>query len=246
MKAVNLIPTDAQRRRGPAGLPHGPAVVVVGLLGIAVLFVTIAVLTGNTITERKAKLANLTAEVAAAQAQAAQLSNYTAFEQLARTRAETVRQIAAARFDWHAALSDLSNVVPSDTSLTSLVASVAPGATIAGGGAGAGSGVASALRSDISVPAFELAGCTKTQDDVAKLISRLRLVNGVTRVTLGDSQKQTAAQPGTAVAGGSTTTGCGANAPTFDLVVFFTSLPGAGPDGVTSVSAAAASTGVAP
>jgi Tfp pilus assembly protein PilN len=226
-------------------------VVVIGLLAVALVLVTIAVMTGNTISDRKAKLATLQAEVVAAQAQAAQLGNYTSFEQLAQARAQTVRAIAAARFDWHAALADLSKVVPPDTSLQSLVGSVAPGATISGGSSGAvgsGSAATSSLRGDLSVPAFELTGCTKSQDAVAQLISRLRLMNGVSRVTLGDSQKQAGAQAGAAVSqtGTGATTGCGPNAPTFDLVVFFQTLPGAGPTGVTSVSATTPSTGVIP
>jgi Tfp pilus assembly protein PilN len=233
MKAVNLIPADTRRGRGvQSGTPRGPAIVVVGLMVLALIFVTIAVLTDNTISQRKAKLATLTQQVSEEQAAAARLTNYTAFEQLAQTRIETVRQIASARFDWHAALSDLSKVVPANTMLQSLAGSVAPGATAGGGGGGA----ASSLRGDLSVPAFEITGCTRTQDDVARLLSRLRVINGVTRVTLGDSQKGSSAQPGTAVstAGGG---GCGANAPNFDLVVFFTSLPGAGPSGVTTASA---------
>jgi Tfp pilus assembly protein PilN len=252
MRAVNLIPSDGQRgSRGPGGLPSGPAVVVIGLLAVALVYVTIAVLTGNTISDRKAKLATVQAQVVAAQAQAAQLSSYGSFEQLAQTRAQTVREIAAARFDWHAALSDLSKVVPPNASLQSLVGSVAPGATISGGSGGttgSGSGATSSLRGDLSVPAFELTGCTKSQDAVAQLISRLRLMNGVSRVTLGDSQKQAAAQAGADVSQAGTTAaaGCGPNAPTFDLVVFFQSVPGAGPTGVTSVSGTTPSTGGTP
>jgi Tfp pilus assembly protein PilN len=235
MKAVNLIPAETRRGRGvQSSTPHGPAIVVVGLLVVALIFVTIAVLTNNTISARKAKLATLTQQVAQEQATAASLTNYAAFEQLAKTRVETVRQIASARFDWHAALSDLSKVVPANTSLQSLVGSVAPGAN-AGGGAAGGGGVASSLRGDLSVPAFEITGCTRTHDDVARLLSRLRVINGVTRVTLGDSQKVSSAQSGTAVSSGGG--GCGANAPNFDLVVFFKPLPGAGPTGVTAASA---------
>jgi Tfp pilus assembly protein PilN len=234
MKAVNLIPAETRRGRGvQSSTPQGPAIVIVGLLVVALIFVTISVLTSNTISQRKAKLATLTQQVAQEQATAASLTNYAAFEQLAKTRVETVRQIASARFDWHAALSDLSKVVPANTLLQSLVGSVAPGAN-AGGGAG-GSGVASALRGDLSVPAFEITGCTRTHNDVARLLSRLRVINGVTRVTLGDSQKVSSAQSGTAVNSGGG--GCGANAPNFDLVVFFKPLPGAGPTGVTAASA---------
>jgi Tfp pilus assembly protein PilN len=210
---------------------------------VALLFVTLYALSANTISSRKAKLSSLRAEVTQEQALASRLATYTAFEKLASTRAETVREIAATRFNWYGALSDLAKVVPANTSLQSLYGSVAPGATTSATSAGVGAGAASSLRSDLSVPAIELTGCTKTQDDVARLMSRLRVINGVTRVTLGDSQK-----PDSSVATASVSTtggGCGRNAPTFDLVVFFQALPGAGPTGDTPASStpAAGTTG---
>jgi Tfp pilus assembly protein PilN len=264
VRAVNLIPADAKGggRGRPSGIaPKGPAVVLVGLLGVALVFVTIYVLTSNTINDRQAKLANLKNQVAAAQAQAARLSNYASFVKLAESRAATVRQIASSRFDWHAALADLSKVVPANTSLQSLLGTVAPGATVSGAGGSVGGSAAStgSLRSDLPGPAFELKGCTHTQDDVARLMSRLRLIDGVTRVTLADSLKQDGAQGGASVAstpaasapgaGASDSGGCGANTPSFDLVVFFQPLPGAstglsgaaGPVGSTAPTAPAAS-----
>lgn len=255
MKAVNLIPADG-RRGGGGGLavPMGPTYPLLGLLALALVFVTIYVLTTNTISERKAKIATLQAEVAQEQAVADRLTNYAAFEKLAQARAETVRQIAATRFDWHGALSDLSKVVPANTSLQSLVGSVAPGVSVtgAGGGAVGAGGGASALRSSVPTPAFELTGCTSTQDDVARLMSRLRLINGVTRVTLGDSQKQDTAQTGASVgsasgAGAASTAarGCRANTPTFDLVIFFAPLPVVGASGATSATAQSVSNAAA-
>jgi Tfp pilus assembly protein PilN len=230
--------------------------VLVGLLAVALVFVTIYVLSSNTINDRQAKIATLRIEVASAQAQAARLSNYASFVKLAESRAATVRQIASSRFDWHAALSDLSKVVPGNTSLQSLLGTVMPGATVSGaGGSVAGSAASTgSLRSALPGPAFEMKGCTATQDDVARLMSRLRLINGVTRVTLADSLKQDSAQGGSTVAStpaasGSGAVGCGANAPSFDLVVFFQPLPGAGtglagatgPAGSTAPAAASAS-----
>jgi Tfp pilus assembly protein PilN len=210
-----------------------PAYVVLGVLAVALAFIVIYVLTSNTISNRKAHLATVQAQVNAEQAVATQLAKYVQFESLAQTRVQTVRQIAAARFDWYQALTDLSKVVPSNTSLAALNASVAPGST-AGGVSGS-----SGLRSDLPVPAFELTGCTKSQDDVARLMSRLRVINGVTRVTLQNSQKSGTGSAGTAITPGGAT-GCGTNAPSFDLVVFFQPLPGAGPNGVTSISAPSA------
>jgi Tfp pilus assembly protein PilN len=240
VRAVNLIPSDA-RRSGTAGrLPSAPSYALLGLLAVAVAFMTLYVLAGNTVSDRKAKLASINAELARDQARIATLTRYQQFEQLAKARTETVREIASSRFDWYSALSDLSKVVPADTSLQTLAASVAPGE---GGSAGPAGASSSSLRSDIAAPALELSGCTKTQDDVARLMSRLRLIDGVTRVTLGDSQKQGSAQGGAAVSSAGAgsaagSTGCGAGAPTFDLVVFFTPLPGA-------TAAAAGSTGTA-
>ncbi len=234
MRAVNLIPSDARRSgKRATGKPQGPAYAILGMLALALVLVTVYVLTNNTISERQAKVTSLQAQVAQVQAQAGRLSNYAQFAKLAQARADTVREIAAARFDWHGALADLSKVVPADTSLQSLAGSVAPGAG-AGGTTAAGSG---SLRGDISAPAFELTGCTKTQDDVARLMSRLRLINGVTRVTLGDSAKPGSAQSGGTAGSPSGGGGCGLNAPVFDLVVFFTPLPAAGPTGVASVTA---------
>lgn len=241
MKAVNLIPKDARRGRvRTGGLGFSPSYGVLGLLVVALALVVIYVLTSNTISDRKAKLADVQAQVSAQQAVAARLSKYVQFEQLAQTRVQTVRELAAARFDWYRAMTDVSKVVPANTSLQSLTGTVAPGASAAGTGGG---GAASGLRSDETVPAFELIGCTKTQDDVARLMSRLRLINGVTRVTLGSTQKEGSGGTGaTTTAGTEGSGGCGANGPAFDLVVFFSPLAGAGPTGVTSVSATPAGT----
>ncbi|MGI8863025.1 MAG: hypothetical protein ACR2JH_01275 [Solirubrobacteraceae bacterium] len=251
MRAVNLIPGDA---RGAGGMRRslglGPGTAVIGVLGAAVLFVSVYVLTSNTISDRQAKLATLQSQVTQVQAQASRLANYAAFVKLAQARVDTVRQIASSRFDWHAALADLSKVIPANTSFQSLTGTVAPGASVSGAGGTAGAGLSS-LRGDIAAPAFEMQGCTQTQDDVARLMSRLRLINGVQRVTLASSVKQDGGQTGAAVttSGSGAETGCGKNAPTFDLVVFFaplpagsvaTAVPGAAPAASTAPVASAA------
>jgi Tfp pilus assembly protein PilN len=206
-----------------------PVYVLLGLLTAAVALVTVYVLTNNSIATRTATLSSLNAQVSQEQAAVARLGVFTKFSQLAQTRIGTVNSIAAARFDWHAALSDLSKVVPANTTLQSLVGTVVPGAS----SGGAGSGGTGGLRGAVTAPAFELTGCTRSQDDVARLISQLRLINGVTRVSFSNSQESNTSS---APAGpGGAPQGCGANAPTFDLVVFFQPVANAGPTGVTSV-----------
>jgi Tfp pilus assembly protein PilN len=210
VRAVNLIPRDSRRggvgpSLGKLGAPHA----VIGLLVVALLFVTLYVVSSNTVSDRQTQLASVQQQVTQMRAEVTSLQRYQQFEQLAQERAQTVREIASTRFDWHGALSDLSKVVPSNTSLQSLVATVSPSS--GGGGAGPGGSV----RGDIDSPAFELKGCTASQDEVAQLMSRLRLIDGVTRVTLEDSTQTPSATGSTVPAQG------GCTGPTFDLVVFF-------------------------
>ncbi|MHB8690857.1 MAG: hypothetical protein ACYDHH_06385 [Solirubrobacteraceae bacterium] len=221
MKAVNLIPRESRTNRGVSPRSLGPGHAVLAVLVIAVAFVAIYVLNKNTISDRQSTLAGLTSQVSQTQAIASSLQGYVTYEQAAQQHASTVRTIVAARFNWDTALTELSQVVPTGTSLQSLSGTVVPGATVtssSSGGSGVGTGT---LRSVLGVPAFEIRGCTTSQDEVANLLSRLRLINGVTRVTLSDSQKDTSSAA------------CRVNAPAFDLVVFFTAIPNAGTQGIT-------------
>jgi Tfp pilus assembly protein PilN len=225
MKAVNLIPRDARRggvtpSLGKLGASH----VVIALMVVALAYVTVYVLTSNTISSRKTQVANLHQQVSRVQVEVARLQSYEQFEKLAQTRADTVRQIASDRFDWFGALSDLSKVVPANTSFQSLVATASSDVSAGGSSAGSSGGN---VRADINAPAFELKGCTGSQDEVAQLMSRLRVINGVSRVTLEDSTKPGAGQStSTSTSSGSGQASCPANGPTFDMVVFFQPLAG--------------------
>ena len=227
MRAVNLIPAET-RKAGPGIQPGGlgPGFGVLGLLGVALLLVTLYVLTSNTISDRKVQLAALQGQVAQEQAAAGQFSSYATYTQLAHARVATVTQIAQSRFDWHAALADLSRVVPANASLTSLVATTSAGSTVSGGGANT-----SSLRGDIAAPAFQISGCTTSHDDVARLMSRLRLINGVQRVTLSDSVKQSGGATGSSAGASSGSATCTAARTEFDLVVFFAPIGGASVSG---------------
>lgn len=239
MRAVNLIPSEARSRGGSTSVASSlPTYLLLGVLAIGVAFVTLYVLSNNSISQRKAQLTSLQAEVAQAQAQSERLSNYSQFATLAQSRADTVRGLATTRFNWYAALVDLSKVVPANTSLQTLNGSTT-GVTGSGTTPAAASS-ASSSASGSSAPAFELTGCTKSQDDVARLMTRLRLINGVSSVTLGSTQKQSVGQPGapvsstTGTAGAAASQGCGPNTPTFDVKVLFQPLPGTPTAGSTS------------
>lgn len=218
MRAVNLIPSDKRHGSGGGLGPVGPGMLVLVGLTVAVVLVVMYVLSGNSISSRQASLASARAQLASEQTLVSRLGSYERFAALAQARAQTIRQIVATRFDWHAALSDLSKVVPANTNLQSLTATVSPSVSINGG--------SSSLRGAIDAPAFDITGCTSSQDNVARLMSRLRAMNGVTRVTLQSSTDGSSSGTSTS-SGGATSTGCGAG-PSFHLVVFFAPLASAG------------------
>jgi Tfp pilus assembly protein PilN len=219
MRAVNLLPPDLRTapkkvvgspaaREAPPGIG---AYLVLGALALAVAAVAVVALAGNTLGERRAQLGTVTAEAQNAQQRAAALRPYADYQAAAEARAATVRGIAGARFDWHQALQGLSRALPRDAALSAMTGTVAPGT---GGGS-------NPLRSAVTAPAIELSGCTSGQTGVARLMSRLRNVDGVTRVTLSKAFKNEEGTGG-APAGAAGTVYCGERDPAnFEVVVFF-------------------------
>ena len=221
MKAVNLLPNDQRGavKAKPAGAPKPEptgsafgAFMVLGAMAFAVIAVAAYVMASNTVKERQAELARVKADAAAVQSQLAALKPYADFQTIAAQRVATVTQLAEGRFDWEQALRDMSRALPSDVRLKSLRGSIA-------GSAGGGNSLRGALQS----PAIELSGCTKTQSNVANLMSRLSAVRGVTRVSLAKSEKPA---PLTSQADAAPAEGqellCGkGRPPAFEVVVFF-------------------------
>jgi Tfp pilus assembly protein PilN len=214
MRAVNLLPSDL-RGTAPAASPSARperadgigAFVVLGALALCVALLAVYVVAGNTVKQKQSDLADVTAKADLAAQKVAQLKPYADFEALAKARVETVRGLAAARFDWEQALRDLSRVIPADVKLQTINGDMGlPGTTGNGG---------DPLRGSIQAPALSLTGCAPTQASVARLMSRLRGVDGVTRVSLSKSER----------AGGDTElqkSACAGKSPaTFAGVVFF-------------------------
>jgi len=224
MKAVNLIPADAKRgSRGPSASKGLPTYLFLGVLAVAVGLVTLYVLASNDISQRQAKVTTLQAQVAQVEAQSSSLSRYAQYSQMTQSRIASVRQLATGRFDWHSTLTQIAQVVPNNTSLATLTGTAASSDPTA---------AAAATPTSTSAPtstSIQLTGCTKNQPDVAKLMSRLRLIDGVSSVTLNSSTKQESggSTPAPAVssasASGGSGGGCGNGTPSFDLQIGFAS-----------------------
>jgi Tfp pilus assembly protein PilN len=223
MKAVNLIPVEARRGLRGGGSGSGLAsYIVLGVLAAVVAMSAAYTLTNRSLSERHAELQSVQSQVQDAQAQVQRYSSYTGFTALRQKRTETVRSLAASRFDWSHALHEVARTIPSNAWLTALKGTVTPGVSVEGG-------TTDPLRASLPNPALEVQGCTTSQADVAKVISSLRRVDGVERVSLSSSQKL---DDGSAGGGGSSTAATGdsgsadcrngnAHYPQFSMTLFF-------------------------
>ena len=232
MRAVNLIPTDARRGSAAPDRSGGAVYVLLGALAIAVVVLASYVLTQNSISDRQAQLVKVKRDADTAQATAVALQPYRTFAQLSQTRVATVRSLADSRFDWERAMRDLALVLPNDVWLTTFVGTVAPGINFGSAGV-SGSSDTGTLRSSQQVPAVELVGCTVNQAEVARVMARLRLIQGVTQVALASSEKSDVSTAAAGGGGGGPSSGgsdCRNGSPKFpqfSMVVFFKALPGA-------------------
>jgi Tfp pilus assembly protein PilN len=259
MRAVNLIPAD--QRGGAvkvAGQSEGGAFVVLGLLaGLAVM----ALLYGmahHKISSNTGQAATLTAQAQVAQAQADQLAPYTSFAALHQQRLEAISQLVDTRFDWAHAFHEIGRVLPYDVALSSVHGTVGAAVTTAGAAAPApvtpppatsASAAASSVTSATpagSTPTFTLNGCATSQSEVAVVLDRLRLVDGVSDVELQSSTKPTSSSGGGGSGSSAQAGTCPPKDPAFSVNLTFAALPstptGASPAPTGASSAAAAST----
>jgi Tfp pilus assembly protein PilN len=218
MKAVNLIPAEERRSAGGSGSGLG-SYILLGVLALVVAVSAAYTISNRTISDRRHELADVQARAQATSAEAQALQAYTTFTTLRQKRSETVRSLAATRFDWSHALHEVARTIPSDAWLTSMRATVTPSASVDGA-------VSDPLRGAVQAPAIEIVGCTTSQDQVANVISSLRRVDGVQRVSLSSSEKLTAStgSKSSSDSAGASSTDCrngSSRFPQFSMTLFF-------------------------
>lgn len=245
MRAVNLITTE--ERRGPSiptGRSGGGAYVVLVLLGGLAVFALLYGLADHATSSRRSEVTALNARAQQAQARAGQLTPYTSFLQMREQRVQTVSELVNSRFDWAQAFHELGRVLPpGKVSLASLSGTVgsssSASASSSSATAASGSSATSATPPG-SIPSFALAGCAVSQAEVALMLDRLRLIDGVSEVTLQSSTKSGSG------GGGSSGASCEGGNVSFSAQVTFDALPNVSTAGGSSSSAVPASTAAAP
>jgi Tfp pilus assembly protein PilN len=214
MKAVNLIPTD--ERRGGAGGGSGlGSYILLAVLALVVAVGAAYTVVNKSVSDRHHELTDVQARVQATTDQAQALQAYTTFSSIKDKRSETVRSLAASRFDWAHAIHEVARTLPSSAWLTAMRATVTPATAVDGG-------VSDPLRGAVQAPAIEIVGCTTSQDKVAGVISSLRRADGVQRISLSSSEKLDAAGASTGSGGGDDCRNGNARFPKFSMTLFFT------------------------
>jgi Tfp pilus assembly protein PilN len=229
MRAVNLIPTDQRGDAGGgSGRSGGGVYVVLGLLGGLAVMALLYGRAAHETSSRRSDVATLTVEAQQAQARAAQLAAYTSFLTMREQRVQAVSQLVDSRFDWAHAFHELGRVLPPNkVSLTTLdgtvgssSGSVAPPAATT---SGSSSPSVTSATPPGSVPTFTLTGCATSQAEVALMLDRLRLIEGVKEVALQSSTQSSTKSSSSTGAGGSGS--CAGGEPAFSAQVVFDALP---------------------
>ena len=254
MKAVNLLPAEGRRGVGGvgAGRSEGAAYGVLALLGGLALLALVYGVAHHQVSSRRSQLATVSARMQRVQESTSALSSYTSFNALREQRVNAVNELVGSRFDWAHALHELGRVMPAGTSISTLSGAIGAGAggaapvgaaptstattapppsaasTAAAPGAAATSSVTSATPPG-SVPTITLGGCATSQAKVAQALLRLRLIDGVSKVTLQSSVKSNASGAGSGLAAGSSSSCAGDAA--FSAQLTFQALPAVSPTG---------------
>jgi hypothetical protein len=251
MRAVNLIPGDQRGDVSAAGRSGGGAYAVLGVVGGLAVLAGLYGVASHEISDNKTKAANLSAKAAKAEVAAAQLAPYTSFIAVREARIQAVSLLMGTRFDWAHSMHELGRVLPKDASISSIDASVggsSAGASASKSGASApkaASGVSTPASSSASssvasatpagaVPTFTINGCATSQGEVALVLQRLRLMDGVSEVKLTSSTKSSSGSSSSGTAGA-----CAQNDPAFIVTVAFQPLPSPPAAGAPSTTLAA-------
>ena len=207
MKAVNLIPADQRKGAGgAAGRAGGVVYVIVGGLVALVLMSALYAVSSSQVSDRKSKLANVSAQASVVQSEATALQPYVSFASLRQTRQQAIASIAGSRFDWSGAMDQIARSLPNDVTLSGLtgappantpVPTPAPAPSTSTSTSATPPATSAPTAPVATGPSVALTGCASTHSEVARVLVDLQRIVGVTSVSLASSQKGSGAGAGT-------------------------------------------------
>lgn len=231
MKPVNLLPEESRGRgvaTGDPRLSYG----IIGGLGLLLLMVLFTISQSNKATTLTDEAAELRAEAAKYQSQAAPVTQYTDFGNEVDKRKLLIGGLAESRFPWHTALFNLSQAVPLDVTIDSLTGTAATAGDSATAAAPAQPGAPAEEKPGATI---EITGCSRGWVSYAQFASRLKTMPGVLSVSVkngGDSDSSGSNSPpqGDSGAGGGPDDGarkknCGKNPLNFSVGIEYRQIP---------------------
>lgn len=180
MRAVNLLPKDAERAARVA--PNPALLVAVG--GFAVVFAVLFSMyfsARQNLTDKQANVRQLQAQLKLQKPAAKPLAIQQQLASVEPQRKQALTSALGYRIPWDVALGQVARALPADVSLTDLQAeapvspAVTPGAATTSGTLAAGPGV------------LTLDGYAPSQEEVARVMSRLSVIPALRDVVLVSS-----------------------------------------------------------
>ncbi len=197
MRAFNLIPPEQRRGAGGiAGRTGGIVYVVLATLVALVVLGVVYAVAVHDVASQRTTLAEVNDENAVVTSQVASLQPYVAFQSVAQQRISSVASLAAQRFDWPRAMSQIALSLPANVTLTELAGTASGGAgTASASGATGATGVSgstgttASLGVTVNAPSISINGCaagsaSKGQLGVAQTLSRFRALEDVSSASV--------------------------------------------------------------
>jgi len=228
MRAVNLVPPESRSGQFSAGKSGGAVYGLIGGLVVLLAMLSLLALAHKQKAQASQELTSVQQQTQSFEQVASQYASYSQAAKDVNDRIKLVKSLADARFDWAGALRDLARLIPAQTQINALDASVKSGLPVGGS--------ASQLRGALPVPAITIKGCTVDQSTAADLVTRLQAARRVENVTLESSSTEDDAvsndvgskasggsSGATAESGASGTDACSLPTPnyTFTVTVFY-------------------------
>jgi type IV pilus assembly protein PilM len=175
---INLLPAEERKAAGGGGRSGGVVYAVLGALALAVVFASLSTMVGNDITSKNQQLTVISQQADTAEGEATRLSAYSDFSALRQRRIDTITQLTGNRTDWAHNLGELARTLPRNVWLTSV-----------DGENGAPPVEGAALTADAAGATLTITGCTTGHRSVASVMSAMRRIDGIQKVTLTSTEK---------------------------------------------------------
>ena len=182
MKRINLLP---QEERVKASRERGLIWAILILVAVVVVLGLVYIKYRSDVSAKNNELTSIQTEIAAVNAEIAELSPYAALQAQRTAMTQTAKAIYDSSVPFSILLQEISLVIPENVRLQTLTATVPP--AMLPGGAQATGAAPAAATTDVT-----FTGQTEKHRDVAEFMTRLGLIPQLKGITLGSSTDATA------------------------------------------------------